>query len=191
MDETSQKIIDAAMTLIRDQGYVATTTKDIARTAGVNECTLFRRFQNKKDIVMQGIAQEKWRANVTPEIFREVQWELRADLEMFLAAYMERITPDFVRLSIGLRASQLYGDTAPLIMQIPQAFLASLTEYLEEMGKRGKIAPADFESMAMVIFSSTFGFTFLKASFNQELTKLEQKEYIKKSVDLFIRGISV
>ena len=156
MDETSQKIIDAAMTLIRDQGYVATTTKDIARTAGVNECTLFRKFQNKKDIVMQGIAQEKWRANVTPEIFREVQWELRADLEMFLAAYMERITPDFVRLSIGLRAPQLYGDTAPLIMQIPQAFLASLTEYLEEMGKRGKIAPADFESMAMVIFSSTF-----------------------------------
>ena len=191
MDETSQKIIDAAMTLIRDQGYVATTTKDISRTAGVNECTLFRTFQNKKDIVMQGIAQEKWRANVTPEIFREVQWELRADLEMFLAAYMERITPDFVRLSIGLRAPQLYGDTAPLIMQIPQAFLASLTEYLEEMGKRGKIAPADFESMAMVIFSSTFGFTFLKASFNQELTKLEQKEYIKKSVDLFIRGISV
>ena len=191
MDETSQKIIDAAMTLIRDQGYVATTTKDIARPAGVNECTLFRKFENKKDIVMQGIAQEKWRADVTPEIFREVQWELRADLEMFLTAYMERITPDFVRLSIGLRAPQLYGDTAPLIMQIPQTFLASLTEYLEEMGKRGKIAPADFESMAMVIFSSTFGFTFLKASFNQELTKLEQKEYIKKSVDLFIRGISV
>ena len=68
MDETSQKIIDAAMTLIRDQGYVATTTKDIARAAGVNECTLFRKFGNKKDIVLQGITQEKWRANVTPEL---------------------------------------------------------------------------------------------------------------------------
>ena len=78
MDETSQKIIDAAMTLIRDQGYVATTTKDIARAAGVNECTLFRKFGNKKDIVLQGITQEKWRANVTPEIFKNVRWELRA-----------------------------------------------------------------------------------------------------------------
>lgn len=109
MDETSQKIIDAAMTLIRDQGYVATTTKDIARAAGVNECTLFRKFGNKKDIVLQGITQEKWRANVTPEIFKNVRWELRPDLEMFLTAYMERITPDFVKLSIGLRAPQLYG----------------------------------------------------------------------------------
>ena len=42
MDETSQRIIDAAMTLVRDKGYVATTTKEIAKTAGVNECTLFR-----------------------------------------------------------------------------------------------------------------------------------------------------
>ena len=42
LDETSQKIIDAAMTLVRDKGYVATTTKEIARVAGVNECTLFR-----------------------------------------------------------------------------------------------------------------------------------------------------
>ena len=39
LDETSQKIIDAAMTLVRDKGYVATTTKEIAKAAGVNECT--------------------------------------------------------------------------------------------------------------------------------------------------------
>ncbi|MCI9124446.1 MAG: helix-turn-helix transcriptional regulator, partial [Eubacterium sp.] len=33
MDETSQKIIDAAMMLVRDNGYVATTTKAIAKAA--------------------------------------------------------------------------------------------------------------------------------------------------------------
>ena len=79
MDDTSQKIIDATMSLIRDKGYVATTTKDIARLAGVNECTLFRKFQSKKDIVLQGVAQEKWRAGVTPDIFQNVQWDLQPD----------------------------------------------------------------------------------------------------------------
>ena len=72
MDETSQKIVDAAMSLIRDKGYVATTTKDIARAAGVNECTLFRKFKDKKDIVLNGVSQEKWRANITPDIFKNV-----------------------------------------------------------------------------------------------------------------------
>ncbi len=189
MDDTSQKIIDATMTLIRDKGYVATTTKDIAKTAGVNECTLFRKFKNKKDIVLHGIDQEKWRANVTSDIFQNLVWELQPDLEMFMKAYMERMTADFVRLSIGLRAPQLYEETAPLIMKIPQAFVASLIKYFKGMEEKGKIPHMDFEYLAMTVFSSTFGYTFLKASFGQELDKTNQEQYIKKSVELFLMGI--
>ena len=190
MDDTSQKIIDATMALIRDKGYVATTTKDIAHLAGVNECTLFRKFKNKKDIVLNGLAQEKWRANITPELFQNVVWELGPDLEMFMTAYMDRITPDFVNLSIGLRAPQLYDETAPLIMKVPQAFLSSLIEYFEKMEQLGKIRHMDFESLAMTIFSSTFGYTFLKSSFNQELTGLDREQFIKNSVAVFLNGIS-
>lgn len=190
MDETSQKIIDATMSLIRDKGYVATTTKDIARIAGVNECTLFRKFKNKKDIVLQGVAQEKWRANVTPDIFENVQWELKPDLEMFMNAYMDKITPNFVNLSIGLRAPQLYEETAPMIMKVPQAFISSLMEYFKKMEEMKKIGHFDFESLAMAIFSSTFGYTFLSASFNQNLAKTSREEFIKCSVNIFVNGIS-
>ena len=35
VDETSQKIIDATMYLVRDKGYVAMTTKDIAKLADI------------------------------------------------------------------------------------------------------------------------------------------------------------
>lgn len=189
LDETSQKIVDAAMTLIRDKGYVATTTKEIARVAGVNECTLFRKFKNKKDIVLQGVNQAQWRANVTPEIFENVKWDLQADIEMFMRAYMDRMTPDFVNLSIGLRAPQLYEETASLIMKVPQAFLSSFTEYLKKMYEKGKIPKADFEVLAMTVFSSTFGFTFLSASFGNELSKVEKDEYIESSVQMFIKGL--
>ena len=190
MDDTSQKIIDATMALIRDKGYVATTTKDIAHLAGVNECTLFRKFKNKKDIVLSGIAQEKWRANITPELFQNVVWELQPDLEMFMTAYMDRITPDFVNLSIGLRAPQLYDETAPMIMKVPQAFISSLIEYFEKMEQLGKIGHMDFESLAMTIFSSTFGYTFLKSSFHQELTSLDREQFNKIRVAVFLNGIS-
>lgn len=190
MDETSQKIIDATMVLVRDKGYVATTTKDIARVAGVNECTLFRKFKNKKDILLNGIEQEKWRANVTPEVFQNVIWELQPDLEMFMNAYMDRITSDFVNLSIGLRAPQIYNETAPLIMKIPQAFVSSLIDYFKAMEEKGKLPLLDFECLAMTIFSSTFGYTFLKASFKNQLTQIDQSDFIKKSVEVFCNGIS-
>ena len=189
MDETSQKIIDAAMSLVRDKGYVATTTKDIAREAGVNECTLFRKFQSKKDIVLSGMEQERWRGNLTPEAFRNIQWELVPDLEMFMTEYMNRITPDFVRLSIGLRAPQLYEEAAPLVMKVPQAFLSTLTEYFQEMERRGKLPHLDFECLALTIFSSTFGYTFLNASFGDQLFSVSREQYIRQSVQTFIQGI--
>ena len=176
MDETSQKIIDAAMELVRDKGYVATTTKEIARVAGVNECTLFRKFESKKDIVIQGANQTGWRANVTPEIFENVKWDLQADLEMFMRAYIDRMTPDFVNLSIGLRAPQLYEETKQLIMN--------------KMCEMGKIPEKDFKALALTVFSATFGYTFLNASFGKELTDVEKDVYIKESVQMFVEGIN-
>ena len=189
MDETSQKIIDAAMALVRDNGYVATTTKEIAKVAGVNECTLFRKFESKKDIVLQGANQAGWRADIKPEIFENVTWELGTDLEMFLRAYMDRMTPDFVNLSIGLRAPQLYEETKHLIMKVPQAFLETFTDYLEQMCKKGKIPKRDFKTLAMTVFSATFGYTFLNASFGKELTDVEKDAYIEESVRMFIKGM--
>ncbi|GLB32524.1 TetR family transcriptional regulator [Lacrimispora amygdalina] len=189
MDDTSQKIIDAAMELIKEKGYVATTTKDIAGRANINECTIFRKFKGKKDIVLTGMEQEKWRGNISPAIFQNVKWELQPDLEMFMRNYLDRITPDFVNLSIGLRAPQIYEDTRPQILKIPKAFLETLIMYFEAMHERGKIPFLDYECLAMTIFSSTFGFTFLKASFNDQLTKIRQEEYIIGSVSLFLKGI--
>ena len=189
MDDTSQRIVDAAMELIRDKGYVATTTKDIAKQAGVNECTLFRKFAGKKDIVLAGIDQEKWRADVTPLAFESVTWDLRSDLEMFMNAYMDRITPDFVNLSIGLRAPQIYEETAPFIMMIPRAFVSSLIRYFEQMEEKGKLSHGNYESWAMTIFSATFGYTFLKASFDDSLSKLSRHDYVRDSVTVFLEGI--
>ena len=189
MDDTSQRIVDAAMGLIRDKGYVATTTKDIAKQAGVNECTLFRKFSGKKDIVLAGIDQEKWRADVTPLAFENVTWDLRSDLEMFMNAYMDRITPDFVNLSIGLRAPQIYEETAPFIMMIPRAFVSSLIRYFEQMEEMGKLNHRSYESWAMTIFSATFGYTFLKASFDDSLSKISRHDYVRDSVRVFLEGI--
>nr|WP_195267669.1 TetR/AcrR family transcriptional regulator [Eubacterium sp. 1001713B170207_170306_E7] len=189
MDETRQRIMDATMALVRDKGYAATTTKDIARQAGVNECTIFRKFKGKKDIILNAMEEKRWRPELGPGILDKVSYELEPDLRLFMRTYLERVTADFVGLSIGLRAPQIYEETAPLIMKTPQSFMDALKVYFKEMAARGLIAETDFDCLAMTIFSATFGYTFLKASFEDRLTPVEQDAYIAKSVALFVRGI--
>ena len=53
----------------------------------------------------------------------------------------------------------------------------------------GKIPEKDFKTLALTVFSATFGYTFLNASFGKELTDIEKDEYIEESVQMFVKGI--
>lgn len=69
---------------------------------------------------------------------------------MFASKYLKNVTSDFVKLSIGLRAPQIYDDVAPKIMQIPEIFKKSLQKYFEKMYQKNKIAETNFECLAMM-----------------------------------------
>lgn len=191
MDKTSEKIIDATMKMILECGYDATTTKEIAERAGVNECTIFRKFKEKKEIVIEGMKLAKWHPNITEQTFSDIQWNLETDLKMFMTSYMNEVTPEFVKLSIGLRSPQIYEQTAPLIMDIPYTFLNLLTKYLLKMKEKNKIKNIDCENVAMMILSATFGFTFLSASFGKNLIQTERSKYIDMTLKSILGGIAL
>ncbi|BAZ46848.1 TetR family transcriptional regulator [Chondrocystis sp. NIES-4102] len=58
-EDTRSKILQAALKLFARQGYDGTTTKDLAKFAGIAEGTLFRYFANKKAILIE-VATTGW-----------------------------------------------------------------------------------------------------------------------------------
>lgn len=51
---TKEKILNASRELFQKKGYHQTTTKEIAKKAGVNEVTIFRKFKTKKGLFEAG-----------------------------------------------------------------------------------------------------------------------------------------
>lgn len=187
-DETQQKIIHATMELIMERGYSCTTTKDIAVRAGINECTIFRKFKGKKDIVLEAMTLPEWNPQLKESDFTVVD-ELEADLISFSQTYFSKVTPRMVRISIGLRTPELFPDTAAGIMEIPNTFMKIVVAYLERMYQKGQIRNNDFQGMALQFLAMNLGFVFLKASFGDEFTEIQKEEYINNSVRTFINGI--
>lgn len=187
-DETQSKIIHAAMELVMERGYGAATTKDIARKAGVNESTIFRRFKSKKEIILAAMKLPEWNPGLQKAEFTYTG-DLEKDLTSFAKLYMEKVTPKMVKVSMGLRTPELFADTAEGILEVPRIFKEVLEAYFQKMYEKGVLANDDAESMAMMFLSMAFGFVFLKGSFGSKLTSLEQEQYIKVSVHSFINGI--
>lgn len=52
-DKRQQQILNAAMTVFLKKGFSGSTTKEIAKEAGVAEGTIFRYFKTKKDLLLE------------------------------------------------------------------------------------------------------------------------------------------
>ena len=53
-----ERLLDAAAAVFARDGIAASTTREIARAAGVNEVTLFRLFQSKQNLLMAALERE-------------------------------------------------------------------------------------------------------------------------------------
>lgn len=127
-DETQLKIIDATMTLILEKGYSGATTKNIAKLAGVNESTIFRRFDGKKEIVIAAMELSKWNPGLSESDF-SYEGNLEKDLISFSRTYMNKVTPQMVKVSIGFRSAELEEAALPGIMKTPAVFKKVLANF--------------------------------------------------------------
>ncbi len=187
-DETQNKILNATMSLVMEKGYTATTTKDIAKRAEVNECTIFRKFKGKKEIIIAAMTLPEWNPCLREEDFTYTG-DLISDLCSFSEVYLKKVTPKMVKISLGLRSPDLYELTKDGIMEIPDTFKRVLVNYFTKMRELNKLQADDIESLAVAFLAMNFGFVFFKASFGDELTKLQINEYIDSSVRHFVNGI--
>ena len=187
-DETQLKIIDATMTLIIEKGYSGATTKNIAKLAGVNESTIFRRFDGKKEIVTAAMELPKWNPGLSESDFI---WHgnLEEDLISFSRIYMSKVTPQMVKVSIGLQSAELEGAALPGIMKVPMIFKKALMDYFTQMTADGKMYDCNVESISLQFIAMNFGFVFLDASFDDKLVGVSKEEYIRNSIRVFVSGI--
>jgi AcrR family transcriptional regulator len=80
------RVFEATLKLWLDQGYAGTTTKQIAKLAGVNEATLFRRYGDKAELVVRAISRPL--QNV-PLRALTITGDVELDLKNIVESYLE------------------------------------------------------------------------------------------------------
>ena len=121
------RLLDAALHVIRAQGYSATTVDDICRTAGFTKGAFFHHFKSKEDLA---VAAAKHFSEMAERLFGTASYrELDDPLERLLgyidfrSAILAGPIPDFTCL-LGTMVQEAY-DTHPAIRRACETYISA------------------------------------------------------------------
>lgn len=191
-EETQAKILKAAQKLFAKRGYGATTTKELAKAAGVAEGTLFRHFENKKAILVE-VATQGWMEILTDllmelsemasykavaQVMRKRMLSLRANSDMLRVCFME------AQFHPELR-DRIQTDVIEKMTDVAEAFFQSAMEKGEYRPMNPRVVARIFLGMFTVAGFSQSTLT------NDPNSHIELKEMAETLADIFLNGVLI
>lgn len=132
---TDETVFDAALTVLSQRGYVGATTRSIATAAGVNEVTLFRRYGDKRGLVVAAIHADIGRfaaEDLSPT------GDLEADL-VRVVGYYTRIYEHRDGLVATLVLEGSRDDEVAALISEPLAAMSRLGELIAHYQRAGQM----------------------------------------------------
>lgn len=189
-EQTRDRILDAALKLFSQKGFLGATTRGIARQARVAEVTLFRHFPTKEALFQEVIRRYSFLPalrGILPGL-DEASYEeaLLAIARRFLATLDER--RDLIRIMLAER--HLYPSQ---VKSIFRGFLGEmvrmLAEYFRRLQARGVLRDFDPDAAAKAFLGAFFSYVhFLGFFFETAGNRRQNDRFAVEFVNLFIRG---
>lgn len=183
-----QRLMEAARAEFSNKGIESATTRGIAERAGCNEVTLFRHFESKQKLLAAVVQDTSEEFSAVCECRGDFSGNPREDLERFARVYNESLE----RCQGMARALVGEGNRRPmlckeLIGDVIEPFHRSIAGYLDQRKAAGLVR-AELNSMAFaeVFTSSLFGGLLRRTS---GLSDLDRDEWLRETVEIFVRGI--
>ncbi|BCU78909.1 TetR/AcrR family transcriptional regulator [Luteolibacter sp. LG18] len=189
----SERLVEAAATVFARDGLSSATTREIARTAGVNEVTLFRNFQTKQNL-LAAVLEKAFERKSNPLAEKFDTLPEGTPLRELITAFAEA---DHASLKQNVSLMRvLVGEIQKFEEHEMKVLRAIFRPRRDELTKRLRDAQARGEVLAdvdpMIVVDQLVGMIFTHVLRSDCPFKLEYKQdhYIRACVDLIVRGIS-
>ena len=196
-DARRSQILQIAINLFSQRGFSGTTTKEIARAAGVSEAIIFRHFANK-DELYSAILDLKACNRTFHDSFAEVGEKIKAkdDYGVFYTMALNALdhhTEDGGFLRLMLHSALEDHDLARMFFE---SFITDVYNFLGEY-IRARQADGAFRAIEPSMIVRAFVGMFVHHSLNnllwdkeQKLLKVSNEEAAKNFTEILLRGIA-
>jgi AcrR family transcriptional regulator len=192
LDSTSEKIVSATFKLLQKDGSEKATTKKIASEAGVNEVTIFRKFENKKNLIE--ITKQYYLQvliNTLEEIFVfEEGQTIEEYLKISFYGILNLSDEDFSILKVAMEEVRGVSEKKNLISEVTDVILNKLEEFFKFQIDKGTVREdINPKSLAIMCFSVLFQSVILWKIYDKDLG-FETIPYADDIMNILFEGIN-
>lgn len=191
LDSTGEKIVKATFKLLQKDGITKATTKKIAGEAGVNEITVFRKFENKKNLIE--ITKNYYLdslMNQLEEIFEFYEDEtIEEYLKICFYGILNLSDDDFSILKVAMEEVRDIPDQKPLISDVTELIINKLEEFFQLQLDKGVIRDIKPRSLSVLSFNALFQSVILWKVYNINLG-FETNQYVDDLLNIIFEGIN-
>lgn len=190
LDNTEEKIVSATFKILQKEGFQKATTKKIAAEAGVNEVTIFRKFENKKNLVE--ITKKYYLQvfiNTLEDIFEYTEdEEIDEYLKISFYGILNLSDEDFSIIRVAMEEVRGIPEKKLLISEITDVILNKLEEFFKLKIEKGIIREINPKSLAILCFSMLFQSVILWKIYDMDLD-FETNYYADDLLNIMYEGI--
>jgi TetR/AcrR family transcriptional regulator len=193
-EDRRHQLIRVAIALFSRKGFSGTTTKEIARIAGVTEAIIFRHFPTKDDLYA-AILDEKANQLEFDEWLKEMREhaEGRDDEAVFRALVKKlvdfhRKDPDFMRLML-FSALENHSLAQKFHDRRGDSLHKFLRGYLQARQREGAFANLNVNATICACFAMPMHYSMVRQLFQFKHMEVSDKEAISTFTQLLLSGL--
>ncbi len=190
-NSTDLKIIKATFGILQREGFAKATTKKIAAEAGVNEVTIFRKFQNKNNLVK--VTKDYYLELFIKQLEEIFEFEEDEGIEEYLKisffGILNLSDDDFSILRIAMEEVREIPEKKNLLSGITDVILNKLEEFFKIKIEKGIIREVNPKSLAIMCFGMLFQSVILWKIYNKDLD-FETNYYADDLINIMFEGIN-
>jgi AcrR family transcriptional regulator len=188
-ETTRQVLIDAATQVFASEGFKGATTRQMAQCANVNECTLFRHFPTKDDLLEAAVENIANKISDALKILLDIDHDDMASVLTHFARHYSDVLEEnelFIRTFIG-EGKRQPEKTSRIFLAAIQPIKDQLVQYFEVLQQKGKLRSdlhmaAVIDSFICMLLGGMIQRTTVPIPYDRDL-------YLSHCVEIFLQGV--
>ncbi len=186
---THQRLLEGAARVFARDGIAGSTTREIAREAGVNEVTLFRHFQTKEKLIAAVIGENFGTQAAGTQPPPAATGDLRADLAEHARCYEELLKANLPLIRTMIGEIQHHGDHERQVFKaIFRPLRDALVGRLQAAVKSGQLQKDANVEMLADLFNGMIFTGVLRRTTSHIKLEYSAASHLAAIVDLIVRG---